>query len=108
MLVRGVEWKASNFKLTPTIIEALDPSKAQCKILPKVLLINDIRTHFKCVSQEISTLEMDDALDKLCVNGVLKPKHQHLETKGLTHISHMPHELQVKWIRFILSLVHNR
>lgn len=52
-------------------------------------------------------LEMDDALGKLYIYGFLKPEHQHLETKGLTHIPHMPHEFQVKWIRFILSQVHN-
>ena len=50
---------------------------------------------------------MDDAPDKLCLNGVLEPKHQHLETKRLTHIPYMPHEFQLKWIRFILSHVHN-
>jgi hypothetical protein len=47
------------------------------------------------------------ALGQLCLNGVLKPEHQHLETKGLTHIPQMPHEFQVKWIRFILNKVHN-
>ena len=103
MLVFGVEWKAPNFKLTPIVIETLDLSGVLSKIPLKVLFINDIHTHFICVIQEIGTLEMDDALDKLCVNGLLKPKHKHLETKGLTHIPHMPHKFQVKWIRFILS-----
>ena len=41
---------------------------------------------------DIGTLEMDEALEKLCVNGILKPKHQHLKAKGLTHIPHMPHD----------------
>ena len=50
---------------------------------------------------------MDNALAKMCVNGVLKPKHKHLETKGLTHIPHLPHNFQVKWIRYILSQFHN-
>ena len=99
----GVEWKILDFKLTPTIAKTLDPSGAKSQIPSKVLLINDIHTHFKCIIQEIGTLEMDDALDNLCVNGNLKLEHQHLETKGLTHIPHMPHEFQVKWIRFILS-----
>jgi hypothetical protein len=58
MLVHG-EWKALNFKLTPTIAKTLDPSGAQSQIPPKVLLIYDICTHFKCVIQEIGTLEMD-------------------------------------------------
>ena len=56
MLVKGVEWKALNFKLVPTITESLDPNRAQLHIPQKVLLINDIRTHFKCVVQEIGTL----------------------------------------------------
>ena len=46
---------------------------------------------------------MDDALGQLHVNEVLKLEHKHLETKGLTHNSHMPQEFQIKWIRFILS-----
>ena len=50
---------------------------------------------------------MDNSLGELCVNGVLKPKHKHLEDKGLTHIPHLPWSFQIKWIRFILSRVHN-
>ena len=89
MLVKGVGLKAPNFKLVPAIAESLDPNGAQLKIPPKVLLINDIHTHFKCVVQEIGTLEMDSALGKMCVDGTLKPEHKHLEEKGLTHISHL-------------------
>ncbi|GLJ52695.1 hypothetical protein SUGI_1121870 [Cryptomeria japonica] len=62
MLVKGVEWTAPNFKLVPAIAESLDPSGAQSRIPSKVLLINDIRTHFKCTIQELGTLEMDNAL----------------------------------------------
>ena len=57
--------------------------------------------------QDIGTLKMDESLEKICVNDILKLEHQHLEAKGLTHILHMPHEFQVNWIRFILSRVHN-
>ena len=51
MLVQGVEWKVPAFKLMPMIVETLDPSEAQSQILPMVLLINDIHTHFKCSIQ---------------------------------------------------------
>ena len=44
---------------------------------------------------------------ELCVNGVLKPEHKHLEDKGLTHIPHLPQSFQIKWIKYILSRVHN-
>ena len=50
---------------------------------------------------------MNDMFRELCVDGVLKPEHQHLETKGLTHISHMQRDFQVKWIRYIMNHVHN-
>ena len=56
MLVKGVEWKVPNFKLVPAIAESLDPNGAQSQIPPKVLFINDIRTHFKCSVQDIRTL----------------------------------------------------
>ena len=107
MLVKGVEWKAPNFKLVPAIAESLDPNGAQSQTPPKVLLINDIRTHFKCSIQELGNLEMDNALGEMSVDGSLKPEHKHLETKGLTHISHLPRNFQTKLIRYILSRVHN-
>ena len=107
MLVKGVEWRAPNFKLAPAIAESLDSQGAQSQIPPKVLLINDIRTHFKCSIQEIGTLEMQNALTELSSNGTLKPEHKHLERKGLTHIPHMPRNFQVKWVRYVLSRVHN-
>ena len=90
MLVKGVEWRAPNFNLVPTAIESLDPHGAQSQIPPKVLLINDIRAHSKFTIQEIGTLEMDNALAEICVDGVLKPEFKHLETKGLTHILYLP------------------
>ena len=67
ILVHGFEWKALDFKLTPMISKTIDPSSGQSQIPLQVLLC----THLKCLIQEIGTLEMDDALGKLCVNGFL-------------------------------------
>ena len=50
---------------------------------------------------------MENSLGQLCVDEVLKPEHKHLERKGLTHISHLPRNFQVKWVRYVLSRVHN-
>ena len=107
MLVKCMEWKAPNFKLVPVITESLDSNGAQSQILPKLLLINDIHTHFKCVEKEIGTLAMDSVLGEICIDGALKPKHKHLEVKSLTHILHLLRNFQVKWIRCILIHVHN-
>ena len=49
---------------------------------------------------------MDSALGELYVDGTLKPKHKHLDEKGLTHIPHPPQNFKIKWIRYILSQVH--
>ena len=96
MLVKGVEWKAPNFNIAPAVAESLDPNGAQSQIPPKVLLVNDIRTHFKCSVQEIGTLDMNNALAELCTDGTLKPEFKHLEMKGLSHIPHLPRSFQVK------------
>ena len=49
MLVKEMEWKAQNFKLVATIAKSLNPYGVQSQIPPKVLLINNIHTHSKCV-----------------------------------------------------------
>ena len=90
MLVCGMKWKVPNFKLTPSIAKSIDPVKEQSKIPSKVLLINDICSHFHYTIQEIGTLEMDETLKALSVDGALKLKRKHLEDKGLIHISCMP------------------
>ena len=41
---------------------------------------------------EIGTLEINETLERLCVSGVLKLEHQHLEAKRLTQIHKMPYE----------------
>ena len=90
MLVCGTEWKAPDFKLTPVIVESIDPTGAQSKTPSKVLLINEIYSHFHYTILELGTLEMDESLNALSVDGALKPKNKHLEDKGLIHISYMP------------------
>ena len=90
ILVQGIQWKALNFKLVHAIAKSLYPNGGQSQIPPKVLLINDIQTHCRCLVQEIGTLEMDSALGELYVDGTLKPEHKNLEKKGLTHIPHLP------------------
>ena len=96
MLVRGSVWKTRDFKLVPTVIEALDSSSVESQIPLKVLLINDIQSHFKGTIQELGIFEIEAARNELCVDGVLKSKHKHLENKGLTHITHLPRSFQIK------------
>ena len=96
MLVKGVEWKAPKFKLVPAVVKLLNLHGAQSQFPPKILLIKNIYTHFKCVVKEIGTLEMGSALGEMCVDGSLKLEHKCLEVKGLTHIPHLLRNFQVK------------
>ena len=50
---------------------------------------------------------MENSLAEMSVDGTLKTKFKHLETKGLTHIPYLPQNFQVKWIRYILSWFYN-
>lgn len=108
MLIHRVDCKAPTFKLSLEIVETLDPIGAQSQVFPKVLLVHDIHCFYHCSIQELETLEMNQAFNELCINGVLKLEHKHLETKGLMHILHISKDFQVKRIRFILSCFHNR
>ena len=92
MLVHVVEWKAPYFKLSLAIVKTPDPTGAQSEIPSKLLLVNEIFSYFHYKIKDIGPLEMDETLEKLCVNGMLKLEHQHLEAKGLAHIPHMPQD----------------
>lgn len=46
MFIHGVDCKAPNFKLSPSIIEVFDPVGVESPILPKVLLVHDIYSFY--------------------------------------------------------------
>ena len=69
MLVCGMEWKVLDFTLYPIITKNVDPSRAQSQIPTKVLLINEIRSHFHYAIQELGALEMDETLNSMSVDG---------------------------------------
>ena len=95
--------EAPKFKLHPTIAEKEDPMGVHLMIPSKVLLIYDFSTFYNYPIQDLKTFKMNEAYDALYDSANLKPQHQHLETKGLTHMRHMPSNFEMKWIRFILS-----
>lgn len=107
MLVRGVECETPAFKLCPGIVEELDPVEAHSQIPPNILLICDIRSLYHFLIKELGTFELNQEYEAFCVDGNLKPKHKHLEAKGVIHILHTPRDFQGKWIRLILSHAHD-
>ena len=114
-----MEWKELNFKLILAVVENTDPSGVQSQIPPKVLLINDIPLHFKCAIQDIGKLEMDKSLKELCIDGMLKPKHQHLEIKRFnphfTYATGFPNKMDkiysqscAKWLYVVGTTYFNK
>lgn len=107
MLIKNASYIPPKFKLYPVIAEEKDSQGALSTISPKVLLIHDVRSFYHYSIQELGNFELDQAYNALCENEVLKLEQKHLEVKSLTHIIHMPRKFWIKWIRFVLSQVHD-
>lgn len=52
-------------------------------------------------------MEIRQAYDKLCENGVLKEEFQIFERKGLTRALDFPTIFKTEWIRIVLSRTHD-
>ena len=75
-------------------------------IPPKVVMVQNIRGYnFKIGA--IGDMEMREAYEKLCENGVLKEEYQIIERKGLTRALKFPIVFKTKWIRLVLSIIHD-
>ena len=88
--------ESPKIQLHTTIEEKEYPIGAHLMIPPKVLMIHDIRIFYYFPIQDPKKFEMNEAYDSLCDKEHLKPKHQYLEAKGLTHIRDMPKKFQMK------------
>lgn len=53
-------------------------------------------------------MEIREAYDKLCENGILKEEFKIIERKGLTHAPDFPMMFKIEWIKIILSIIHDR
>ena len=52
-----------------------DPTGALSIITPKVVMVQDIRRCYNCKIGAIEDMEMREAYEKLCENGVLKEEY---------------------------------
>ena len=75
-------------------------------ILPKVVMIQDVRKCHNCKVGSIGDLELKEAYDRLCENGKLKDEYQIVERKGLTHALNTPTVFKTEWIKIVLSQIH--
>ena len=55
----------------------------------------------------VGDMELRDAYDRLCENGVLKEEFSIVEKKGLTHALDFPTTFKMEWIKIVLSRIHD-
>jgi len=53
-------------------------------------------------------MDIREAYNKLCDNRVLKDEFNIVEKKGLTYALEFPRVFKTKWIRLVLSRIHDR
>ena len=77
------EVKQLDFQAIPEVAYKDDPTSALLMIPPKVVMIQDVKKCYNCKVGSIGDLELQEAHDRLCVDGKLKDENQIVECKGL-------------------------
>ena len=97
------EIKQPEFRKILEVAYKNDPSGTLSIIPPKVFMVQDVR---KCYNYKIGTigdLEIFEAYEKLCDNGILKDEFQIVEKKGLKNALVFPTVFKTKLIHIVLS-----
>ena len=70
-------------------------------------MVKDVKRCSNYKVGAIGDMEIREAYDRLCENGVLKEEYKIIETKGLAHALDFPTMFKTKWIRIVLSWIHD-
>ena len=97
------EVKQPEFRLIPKVAYKNDPVSMLSIIPPKVVRVQDMRKCYNYKIGAIGDLEIFQAYEKLCDNGILKEKFQIIEKKGLKNALVFPTIFKIEWIRIVLS-----
>ena len=76
-------------------------------IPPQVIIIQDVRKCYNCKVLSLGDLEIQEAYNRICVDGNLKQEYQIVKKKGLTCAIDAPTVLKAKWITIVLSHIHD-
>lgn len=71
--------KQPDFRPIPEVAYKNDPAGSLSIIPPKVVMVQDVRKCYNCKVGVVSDMEIQQAYDKLCENGVLKEEFQIVE-----------------------------
>ena len=76
-------------------------------ILPKVIMIHDVRSCYMCIIGEVRDYKIREACKKSCNEETFNNEFQTIERKGLTRVLEFLWNFIIKWIKVILSKVHD-
>ena len=105
-LVRN-EVKQPEFRPIPEVAYKNNPAGALSMISDKVMVVQDVRRCYNYKIGPIGDLEIYNAYNKLCDDGILKEKFSIVEKKGLTKALAFPIMFKTEWIRIVLSRIHD-
>ena len=98
--------KKSEFKAISKVAYKNDHVSALSMTPPKVIMIQDVRKCYNYKVGGVEDMELREAYDKLCDNGVLRVEFNIVEKKGLTCALDFPTTFKIEWIKIILSQIH--
>ena len=70
-------------------------------------MVQDVRKFYNCKVGAIGDFEIANTYEKLCVDGKLKDEFAIVEKKTLTKALAFPTMFKTKWIRIVLSRIHD-
>ena len=76
------EVKQPDFRPILEVANKNDPAGALSVIPPKVVMVQDVRKCYNCKIGSIGDMEISQAYEKLCMDGVLKEEFKVAEMKG--------------------------
>ena len=97
------EVKKPIYKVIPDITYKKDPSGTLSMIPPSVIMVQDVRKCYNCKIGSIGDMQIRDAYNIICENGVLKEEYKNIEKKGLTGALDFPNVFKKSWIRIVIS-----
>lgn len=101
------EVKNLEFRPIPKVAYKNDLASAPSIIPPKVVMVQDVRKCYNCKIGAIGDMEISQAYERLCVEGVLKEEYKIIERKGLTCALGFPTAFKNEWIRIALRRIHD-
>ena len=70
-------------------------------------MMQDVRKCYNCKVGGIWDTKIRQPYEKFCDNGVLKEEFKIIKRKGLTYALEFPIVFRTKWIKIVLSRIHD-